>query len=176
MQCLLDMDGVIVNFYRSYVALQELPWPWDDPKNLGIFHVKDWKPNGFHAKPWSEDFWINLPWMEDGQEILSMCEKTFGQQNICLLTNHTGCSLSASGKIKWVEKHLPQYSSQLLLGQNKNFASNYNRILIDDYDLNIKNYNGPTLLVPRPWNSRHHITTVPFMELALYALRMYGLR
>ncbi len=164
MICFLDLDGVLVDFIKGAHEFHKMPYSmkdypyklgnWDNcpPYNSEIVTGEFW--NAF-----DEDFWADLDWMEDGRMMLNAVEKTFDQKDICILSVPTLCPRSASGKIKWIQKHLPQYSRQFLIGPPKSFCAHSRAVLIDDRDKNVEYftmYGGYSILVPRPWNSLYN--------------------
>jgi 5'(3')-deoxyribonucleotidase len=113
--------------------------------------------------------------MPDGQQILADVETIAGAENVCLLSAPSEHPGSATGKIKWIQKHLPGYRKRYLLGPSKGFVAAPGKILVDDGDHNIADWNkkgGYAVLVPRPWNSLHHLTTTPdyFID-SIYVVR-----
>ncbi len=151
MQIMLDLDGVLVDFIKGVEKLfnMDLTDPYPCPGEFDFFTYL--KLNN----RWSElndTFYSNLEWTEEGKEILEICKYYVGVENICILTSttlHPGC---LAGKLHWIQREIPELSRQYLMGPKKNFASNGNRILIDDADFNIGVWEGPSILVPRIWN------------------------
>lgn len=159
MQCLLDLDGVLVDFVGGACRFHGRKNPyvfdpvntrgqWDVVGLLGMDPTEFWQGLDRY-------FWRSLDWMEDGREILEVVENKFGKENVCLLSlpcDTVGC---CDGKREWVREHLPDYSRRLLLGSAKEFAASPERVLIDDYPSNVERFGeagGQSLLVPRPWN------------------------
>jgi 5'(3')-deoxyribonucleotidase len=106
----------------------------------------------------TSDVWANLEWHDDGREILSVVERFFPPENICILTSPTSNGASAKGKIQWIQKNMPKYRRKYLIGPCKHFCAGKNSILIDDGNHNIDAFRGAgglTVLVPRKWNSDH---------------------
>lgn len=167
MICFLDLDDVLVDFVKEAHLYWDIPYPDDFisnyPYELGNWNVfpeqcidisanKFW--NGF-----TEEFWTNLGWTCGGKQLLETAEKIFGQKNICILTTPTVSPLSVSGKLMWIQKNMPKYSRQFLIGPPKYMCAHKNAVLVDDVDHNIDNFkthSGNGLLVPRPWNSLHN--------------------
>lgn len=158
----VDMDGVLVDFVGGALDLfgsdlDIADTRWDFPGQIGFQGGNDpefWDPLGY-------EFWAGLEWTREGESLLRQLEVLVGQPNIGLLTSpcHTkGC---AEGKREWVKQHLPQYQRQLFLGSAKHLFASPRKILIDDHDPNVENfqkYSGQSILVPRPWNSDRHLT------------------
>ncbi len=172
MKCLLDLDGVLVDFVGGVCDFYRIPDPyldpslkgkWDFVEAIGMSESTFWNPLG-------EEFWANLKPMPDMENILGIVESVFGRSNVCLLTSpcrNDGCP---TGKMRWIRQYLPQYSRQFLMGPRKEFCARDDHWLIDDADHNINAFRkagGQTCLVPRVWNSLHSERTVPYLSEAL---------
>src|SRR5438046_508436 len=128
-KCLLDCDGVLVNFVKGAIEFHNLPRDlYDNPENLGNFDIVTlsglsaqdfWKNLGY-------EFWINLEWMPDGQMIVYKVIEKFGIENICLLTAPCLTKGCAEAKIEWIKRHLPDFRNQYLLGARKEFTAREN--------------------------------------------------
>jgi 5'(3')-deoxyribonucleotidase len=166
-KCLLDMDGVLVNFVQgiSDALGRENPYlkrplgaaagEWDMPKLWGIPEAAFWVPC------MDPEFWANLNWMPDGRRILELVEWTFGKENVCLLTSPgSAFDPACIGKVAWIKQHMPDYMHRVLFGSAKHFCAHAGSVLIDDRDKNIADFckaGGRALLVPRPWNMGHSL-------------------
>jgi 5'(3')-deoxyribonucleotidase len=155
MKVFLDIDGVLANFNkRAYEALslpyaENLPTTWHWYKNYGLsFEEFD--------SVCTVDFWEGVQWMSDGREILKAVENKFGRSQIYLCTTLMPNPGSGTGKMRWIERHLPQYKKRfLLMTAPKNLFSGSDCLLIDDKDDNIDEFrtgDGVAITVPRPWN------------------------
>ena len=64
---------------------------------------------------------------------------------------------SATGKVLWIEKHLPRYKKRLIItAAPKHLFAKPDTLLIDDKTDNVDEFieaSGYGLLVPRPWNA-----------------------
>jgi hypothetical protein len=151
--CFIDLDGVVCDFVRGAFKFhgKSLPWNevcWNFPEKLGIADADFWKPLG-------EDFWANL---EPTAEFLGIMETVlshFEKDKVFLLSSpcHTpGCP---TGKTRWVERHLPDFTRRLLLTNAKHVLARRGRLLIDDHQVNCDSWwthKGEAFLFPRPWN------------------------
>lgn len=155
----LDLDGVLVDFVGGFQRALGLkppdPWPaacYDSFAAHGLKETSElW--NTFDT----EDFWANLDWMPDGLNILRILESKFRKENIAICTSPTRNPGCAAGKVRWIQKHLPEYSRRFFIGTSKHLAGGEGGLLIDDSDHNVKKYRaykGQAILVPRVWNSR----------------------
>lgn len=146
---LLDMDGTIVNWTKGMCKAHGKPETdiWLSPEAFRISVKQFWAPCS------SINFWRDLEWMPDGLKILSIVEKA---GNVYILTKPTLSVSSYSGKMVWIEKHLPEYKRKTIICSCKELLAG-NGILIDDVDENVNNFRcsgGKAILIPRPWNSR----------------------
>lgn len=172
LKCLLDLDGVLVDFGKGAAELHNREYPYNDPKNLGIFDLeKLWNiPLDDFFKGMEFDFWSNLPKMHDCDEILKLVVEKFGINNICILSTPTNNLNCMAGKLHWIQTHIPEFKRRFLFGSKKEFTANPKHVLIDDKDKNITNFikgGGIGILCPRPWNSNHPLETLPFLKKAL---------
>lgn len=158
MKLLIDMDGVLVNFMKGIIDYYDLPFdPYPCPGSeefypyLGMSKTRFWKGLG-------EEFWATLEWMSDGEKILHLAEEQFGHKNICVLSSPSAHSSCLAGKFRWIQKHMPDYRRQYLIGPAKHFCAGNGTILLDDLDRNVDKFRkcgGKAILVPRPWNSAY---------------------
>ena len=83
MRCMLDLDGVLVDFLAGAHRYYDLPYSYEDyPYELGNYHNCP-PPNGEMTTRefWDgldEEFWENIPWMHDGRELLAAVEQALG--------------------------------------------------------------------------------------------------
>ena len=151
MKIFLDMDGVLVNMLDSIMEFHNkriLNWPKGCYNLAAPFDMT--KAEIFD--PLDQDFWANLPWTCDGRDILDTCIAVVGIYNICLITEPTH-SASANGKIQWIKREIP--GIDYIITNKKAHCAGPRNILIDDCDTNIDEWDGPSILVPKVWNSEH---------------------
>ena len=171
MKCLLDMDGVIVDFVGGACSYFDIDNPYssghhgynDIVLRTGLTDEEFWNHLG-------ANFWANLNPTPEWQDILEIVESRFGIDNVCLLTSPCTNVECMEGKMRWINKHMPQYSRRYLMGPCKEFCANERHWLVDDNDNNIAifaKYGGNTCLVPRPWNSLHASMTLPYVRMVL---------
>lgn len=159
-RCLVDCDGVLVRFVEGACDLHRRPNPYDDPANWGRYGVEELlgiSRNDFFG-PLGEDFWAGLRPTAECFEIVGAAEEVFGPENVCVMTSPVRTAGCAEGKIRWLRRHLPQFSRRFLIGPEKQFAASPRAWLIDDSDENVdkfRRWGGNAYLVPRPWNSAH---------------------
>lgn len=160
MKCLLDLDGVLVDFVGGICRAHGRPNPYADGQNNGLYEMAElW---GISAtKFWSvadAEFWAGLEMMPDGTNILTACVDVFGTENICLLTSPSMNEGATEGKVRWIYEHLPVFRRRFMVGAAKEFCAHPGAVLVDDYDSNVAKFRlhgGHAVLVPRPWNSAH---------------------
>jgi 5'(3')-deoxyribonucleotidase len=160
-KCFLDMDGVLVDF--DSIAMKYFNTTEDELKRCG------WNPGGGwwnqycdvtyeHLSELEEDFWATLPKTQWCDQVIEIIENKFGPQNICILSTpvpNRGC---LSGKYLWIENWYPKYLKQMLIGRPKYFCSGSYKVLIDDDDENIQEFEsegGRGILFPRYCNNLH---------------------
>ena len=151
--CFLDVDGVVCDFVKGALAfhgktLEYATVRWDFYSQLGLTEADFWTPL-------QEDFWAGLEATAEKTAIVQAVEEAFGPYNVFLLTSPCLTPGCATGKARWVEKHLPGYARRLLLTTRKEVFAGPGRTLIDDSPENVakwKDAGGQTVLVPRPWN------------------------
>lgn len=165
-KCVLDMDGVFVDFHRgvrelfgiSQSAYDALPrplgwtWVWD---LTGLTEEEFWKRL-------SAEWWEHLPWTPEGKEIVAILESYFGPENICIGSDHSGRAFVVDGKQRWIQRELPRYfPSNVMFGKPKHFmAGSIRKLLVDDGNHNCDNFQdeeGHVHLFSRPWNRNHHV-------------------
>lgn len=166
MICYLDMDGVLVDLYSQVPA--------------GIRH--NWDLTAEFFSQVDENWWANLPPTEDHMRIMDVVKDHFGAGRICLLTGLPPLKPAyerkndpriAAGKIRWIEKHYPQYNRQHYIGGHKHLAASPRHILIDDDDHNVATFRksgGKAILLPRSWNTNARFPAVEYLKSVLDAM------
>ena len=148
----LDLDGVLVDFNKAACEILGVEYP---PKK---WHWHDGVPNGWNKLNAACDslFWESLDWAPNGHDILRTLTTYVKPENIYLLTTPMPNLDSASGKARWVHKHLPAYDERLIITRApKHLFAGPDRLLIDDRVENIHkfaHYGGEAILIPREWN------------------------
>jgi len=164
----LDVDGVLANwnagvFEKLGMHYAYDKWPfakgrdgWDWNKEIGKNFTEISDLCDF-------DLWANLPWMPDGKEIYGVVRDIFGEASIRLLTAPMPNVDSASGKMEWVYRNLPQLKRKVIIttAPKDVFAQVPDSILVDDSSTNVdawRDAGGKAVLVPRWWNDDHHLS------------------
>ena len=190
MKILLDVDGVLADFvteachYNDHdlhtdpdtgaLTLMgsrgdEWPWPageYDIAGMMGFTACEFWHHLDY------KNFWLGLRPYDHVSHLLTLLARTFGKKNICLLTTPALSEHCVPEKIQWIEKHLPDYAEQYLIGPAKEFCAHDDSLLIDDSDANVnkfRNAGGNALLFPQWWNTnwRHAHNRMRFIEATI---------
>ena len=126
-----DMDGVIVDFVKSYKELTGV-----DTTNYVNSTPEFWQPVDSAGPSW----WANLEWKTDGP-ILWRYIKRYKPS---ILSSPSRSASSREGKKAWVQSHIPrsQYRELLLYPRHeKQLFSGEGKILIDDLKKTIDEWN-----------------------------------
>jgi len=164
----LDVDGVLANWNAGVFKKLGLPYDYDDWKFAKGRAGWDWnKELGLSFQEISDlcdfDLWANLPWLHDGKKIYEDVKRMFGQHNIRLLTAPMPNVMSASGKMEWIYRNLPELQKQVIISTapKETLAQVPGSYLIDDSSTNVEKWRGAggrAILVPRWWNDDHHLS------------------
>lgn len=160
--CFLDMDGILADFVGGACRAhgRDNPYTMDNPQSWGVFDLeKVWgiTPEQFWAPCDGESFWDDLEEMPDAQQLYNLAVRTFGLENIAVLTSPSQSPYCVPGKRRWLKKHFPELVKKVIFTGAKGFLAGSGRYLIDDRDRNVTEFNqygGTGILVPRMWNSR----------------------
>lgn len=171
----LDLDDVC-NFFTMHalaavgcpVEARELDafdpkWGFDIIEAANRLHeVHDFTMKSF----WDaidREVWISAPESDEFGSLLSACADLVGRKNVCILTTPTRDPECLAGKLEWIHDHFPPWMHrQYLMGPAKHLLAQPGALLIDDSDLNVKQFRihgGSAILVPRPWNPLHKVDT-----------------
>ncbi len=136
-------------------------WGWNITKAANALHTtKIFTPSSFW-KSIPREFWATIPKSKEFWALLDASEKLVGPENICLLSTPTLDPDCLAGKVDWIKSSLPSYlQRQYLIGPRKHFCARSTTLLIDDRDKNVDEFReagGHAILMPRPWNTHHHI-------------------
>jgi hypothetical protein len=183
----LDVDGVFADFVSGVLRAHGIELA-EYPEGCYDLHLCLGMTSEEFYAPCDREFWANLPWMPDGRQLLETVERTFGPENVWLLTSpidgHTGDAAvppwvgptqanCAAGKIDWIERNMPAYRRRYFVAPKKEAAAGWGKVLVDDRDGNVADWRPfPAVLVPRPWNGLHPLagTAVAHVEAAIRAI------
>ena len=170
---ILDLDGVLANFYKGLAKAYGVPYAWPKPRMAsdGI-PIED----AFNLPgPWHEvcdqSFWENLDKMPDADKIIEIVLQFFEKDRICIATSFPvdlGISTGKlddcfHGKMVWLNKHYPWLCKNFLVGPAKHFCAAPWKWLVDDKDENVDMFRvegGNAILLPRYWNTQHNLSEV----------------
>jgi 5'(3')-deoxyribonucleotidase len=167
--CFVDLDGVVADFVGSVLKLHDLDPDDILPKMEGSYDIQNllglstsefW---GVIDKDFT--FWENLPLLPDAKQLMNALEERY--KEIYFLSSPSLSPACHFGKATWVAEHFPKYQNKLILTGHKHLLAKKDRILIDDSDKNINRFKaagGHVLLYPRPWNSKHHLSSTAFQN------------
>lgn len=167
----IDMDGVLCDFAGHLMARFG--------KEPSICCGEYWLPKvlGIGDHEWNPilnmpEFWETVPLMHDAHAIMDLCRET--GKNIAVLTNYGDWPICMAAKENWISRHFPFLKNDLILARNKHHIAGYDKLLIDDFDDNVREWrraNGQGILIPRHWNSEHKLQD---MALGLFKARLKG--
>jgi len=194
MNCFLDMDGVLVDFFGPFVkkfggSLQEALKKNELPISVRLEdHIK--VPEGYNVYDhWTAEDWLKLepyPWAKD---LIARVEHYFGPENVYLCTSagYAGTKFyeeACAGKSRWVAKYLPDYTKRLIICFSKKALAHPDAVLIDDQTSNFVGFltgRGKAILFPAYWNDAYDVldgdksasNILAYMEQKLRAAKGY---
>jgi len=175
MICYLDVDGVLVDFIGGLHRALKIPFDYSNyPYESGRWDILSDIASrakvslGYLNLLCSTHFWESLLWTADGKEILELVERSFGEENVYLLTTPMPNTQSWTGKYLWVENHLPRYKERTVITKvPKSMFASENRVLLDDRDQNVDEFiaaGGDAILVPSLLNRLFQFQTVAYLK------------
>ena len=162
MHVFLDLDGVIVDFVKGACDYHGVADPYLDPKNHGKYDIHNMFDIRNFYEPFNHDFWAVLHWTPDAKQILGRIVRYVDESQITILTKPMNSRGAVEGKATWLRHNMPRI--KFLIGNDKASIAGPDKLLIDDYDKNIDDWNGPKILVPRPWNRLHKVATLEYLD------------
>ena len=127
----VDMDGTITDFDKHFTDLVGKP-PKQFEQDNGIEEF--WRQID---KVHGVKFWSEMPWLPEGKRLWNYVQKHGAK----LLSSPSRSSSSRLGKRKWVQENIPGTKLILARRPNKQNYSGENRILIDDRQDTIDEWN-----------------------------------
>lgn len=147
-----DMDGVLTDFDKAYFELTGI-----EIKNEFHEGPDFWEPiNKAGVK-----FWSDMEWKEDGKRLWKYIEKHEPK----LLSAPSRNVESRIGKMKWVERELPNVELILKYAKQKKELSEPDAILIDDRLDNINGWREMGGIGIHHINTKHTIDQLKVLEL-----------
>lgn len=156
---LLDMDGVLVDFFGAALALHgredlAADWPprkWDMAPVLGLTGREFWEP----INDLGVEFWANLCWYPWSDELIALCEEAGG---FVIASTPSRRGSSALGKVRSLEARFGRGFRDYMLGPHKALMARSGLVLIDDSDEQVEAFRaagGEAILFPQRWNRAH---------------------
>ena len=166
---ILDLDGVCADFSNAACVVhgrydfEPTRWNFFDewtvrnthgPHYTG-FHAMTpaefWKPIHDLGDEFYEDIVQPYPWLE---ELIRMVEDT---EDFVVMSSPSNSPAGYAGKKIWCDKHLGKV--KLIVGSEKHLLSKPGHVLIDDYDVNLRNFTsvedpGHAITFPQLWNTK----------------------
>lgn len=151
----LDLDGVMVDFWSAAVRAFGINPDTVEDKYRNLWDMTSWLTEGNHNAFWRQletygpMFWEDLdlyPWAMD------MYEELQNHGTVVILTSASSSPAAAAGKLSWIRKTLK--TRNFMISKAKWAAAGHDKILIDDYDKNIKEFadhGGISILFKAPW-------------------------
>ena len=100
--------------------------------------------------------WAMAPVSNEASAIIEKSVEKVGRNNVFILTKPTRCPESCSGKLEWIQTHMPRWlQRQFVITPKKGCCARPDSLLIDDNYENLEEFweaGGRGLLMPRPWN------------------------
>lgn len=176
MRLLLDQDGVITKTVDYWLSLYNRDW-FD---NLTPKDIVEWEMHKF-VKPecgkafygymdHTPKFFQYLEPMEGVVEAIQELQE-LGHDVLIVTATPRNCPTGFYDKVKWVEKHLPFFSTKNIVATHRKDAVQGD-ILLDDGPHNIEAFRGRglTVVYNQPWNqdvkSDYRVKTWPeFVQL-----------
>jgi 5'(3')-deoxyribonucleotidase len=141
----IDLDDTLLDTMRYAVKWHDRPEPYNSiesiiklcnggPINaestlLGMSHDEAWKNLPF-------EFWCSIPLMPWAYNLIDLCEKLAGKENVYILSSQIPIEECVAGKTYCVNWHFPEYENKLILSRNKEILVDEQSMLIDDYNGN----------------------------------------
>ena len=164
----LDLDGVFADFLTGQhvahgVEYDVLNYPY--PRGLWDMFAYGPCPITWESanRASTESFWASLPWVPESHVLYNRLMAKFHRESVAILTNPMMNPGSYGGKARWVRQHMRPLYTRLIMSKRPKgefVQGNESAVLIDDCDKNVDGFikaGGYAILVPRPWNSNHHL-------------------
>jgi len=177
----LDMDGVITDLVPAALEwygcddYTDDMWPdevgYDIVKAYHILSNRNYITADYFWRGLTQDFWATIPKTPFCDELIDFLLSNYSKVYVC-----TSCTFdpeSASGKLEWIQKFLPEcLNRNYIITPHKHLLARSDSVLIDDCDNHIEDFEnngGYGILVPRPWNKRkrNHLSQLEYIINAL---------
>lgn len=153
---LLDMDGVLADFYGYAMKLHGIE-TWPAPSKRGVDQLLGISRDEFWNLTYGLDanFWLNIepyPYAREFVDLLSKLPLT----TLYVLSRPTNHGRCHQHKFEWIKKYFPELTENVMLARDKSLCARSNHLLIDDDEDNtipFQIHGGKSLLFPQIWNS-----------------------
>ena len=149
----LDLHGVCIDFVRGFASWHEL----DYNKLIASWPKGEYNITKITGKTFDDldmEFWRGLP---PTQEFAFMTEILKGRMVFAASKIHD--RNGALGTYMWFLEHFQSVPFMPCDGYKGKFFT-HESVLIDDCDDEIANWPGPSILIPRPWNSAPEVSDI----------------
>jgi len=153
MQILLDMDGVLANFFKQACKYHDRPY---SPKEITRYNISElWglSDDEFWEPMQGYDFWANIEMYVYAPRFLRELRK-IAPVTICTAPSRDKYCIS--GKLHWLEKYLGIHTCDVVFANKKWLLANDENILIDDSQAKVDKFSshgGCGIIFPQPWNN-----------------------
>ncbi len=148
---IIDMDGVIADVYKQFIAMEEKESGIKiNPTDLiGKEEYQAFKNGHRHVN--TNGFFRNAPLMKDAVEALRLLNEKYEIFIVSAAMEFPG---SLAEKHGWLKEHFPFITwQQIVFCGSKTVIQG--DIMIDDHYKNLDNFTGETILFTQPHNEGH---------------------
>lgn len=138
----IDLDDTLLDTFRYFVKWFDRPEPYNSIDSIiklcngGPITREVTQLDMTHAESWESlplEFWDSIPLMPWANDLISLCERLAGKENVYILSSQIPTEACVSGKTYSVNSHFPSYRNRLILSRNKQIIVDKHSLLIDDY-------------------------------------------
>jgi hypothetical protein len=123
-QIFCDMDGVLTDFNGDFIKLP------DNKDGIGPAEYEDqYGKEAFWSliDKYGEDFWSNMSWMPDGKQLWNFLVP----YDPVILSAPSKNKVCVTGKLKWIDKNLPQIAPNPFQLKSKNGWDGVSQVILD---------------------------------------------
>ena len=187
----LDLDDVLNRFtmpalYHVGCPVNEFTfndydpkWGYDIIRAVNALHPGRTFTESEFWNSFNRSFWASLPESEEFEWLVNKAISYVGENNVYILSSPTRDPDCLAGKLEWIQRCMPfALQRSYLLGPSKHLCANSKALLIDDREQNVDDFRahgGRALLVPRPWNRLHWLSTELYLQEKLKAIFDIGM-
>jgi hypothetical protein len=178
---ILDLDGVFADFTGAAAALHG-KWgtkitKWDFFLDWGLTPKTFWAKINAEGEAFYRDMVLPYPWAE---ELLLMVQEA---DDFIFMSNPAcGTPTGYASKKLWVDKYLQPLvvdEIKVIAGSEKHLLAGKDRVLIDDYDVNIKKFRehgGYGIAFPQLWNAQRSQASKGLMYTKIHLQAWRGMQ